>query len=567
MAVPNLQLANYGRLQALLVSLSLLTALLCPLLFGLLWTLVLLFFATLSFYFLSLLCYRPEGREWRERLERSYALLFQNLFGTSVPPPGSEFEDGARNHHANKPSGGARAGTPLASSRPFQPHVSTKCHREAQKVIRLIMRDFVSVWYDNITVPDNGSVDFPDDVQKILEHIALEVSLRVQRIDLNETVCELLSLVLMYFEVVNETGRQTYRGVEIFDLHHAKSLRAFEANPKVSHRALKSTESETAYYRQGLDVLIQAAVPAEYRNCDIACTFIREILLENILVPLLDLLTSPDFINKAIPLILNKAPDERIRRELADIDQENEELEEEIAKQSALLLKQQDSRRKRFWSLSGRFDHSAIYLRLPQRAKTDDGRASVMAAPIHEYTSSELKPTTKRPPETGARMAFDPEGYMPTRSTSRGAPFSSHPAHPLNQHPPLPGRRDFIRSQSAEVAGSAPLPDPRSQSVDAVPSSRESSVSPELGIDAIEEVEEERGGWVEDGGHDDELVHIQLPPIHIKRHVNVDRGGRQHVAYIFQASHRSLSCSRKTRSHTHARMYAHTDTHAHLYHV
>ena len=251
---------------------------LATLLYGLPLAVSMALLASCAYCSVTYLSFTLDGRDGRRSLERGYDKLFTSLYGASRF---SQRCEGRREEKEN------------AEECP-QTKPSLNCHKEAQKMIRLIMRDFVIDWYKNITTED----EFPDDCRKILEHVALEVNVRVQRIDLDKVVPELLSAILPYLEALNQAGRVEYNGVEIFDVTHERCLRQFEENPSVAHWALRSPENETRYNRQLLDSVLQCALPEEYRNCDLTCLFLREILLRNILEPVLSLVCDPDFLNK-----------------------------------------------------------------------------------------------------------------------------------------------------------------------------------------------------------------------------------------------------------------------------
>ena len=342
--VGSYRLANFSRLQWLLIGSTVCLALLAVVL-GLFACLLQILLLSLSYFAVTFLCYHPEAQHLRDRVDQVYASLFQYLFRTGYAPRSRPPTERPTINAGGLPSSGGGTTTELKAAK--------LCHKEAQKIIQLLMRDFVVSWYSDVT----GDVEFPEDIQKTLEHIALEVNLRLQKIDPDEFVPEILSLVLPYLEAVNEAGAVDYNGVNVFDTSNEKCLRTFEGNPRVSHRALRGTGAETRYYRQAVDVLLQCAVPMEYRNCDMAFMFVREILVRNVVEPVIDLLCDPSFLNEAIPIVLAKASLEKIQRQLVDIHQENEELEKQISR-GRLLLKHRRAmtQRRRFCSLSGRFE-------------------------------------------------------------------------------------------------------------------------------------------------------------------------------------------------------------------
>ena len=255
---------------------------LCVWLYGIPFTVSLGLLASSAYCGVTYVSFTLEGRTWRRALETSYDRLFAVVYGASPPtnktPTLGDAADTTREERDDRRRGQA----------------SLQCHREAQKMINLIMRDFVLEWYRSVTT----ETEFPHDCQKVLEHVALEINIRLQQIDLDQVILEVLTTLLPCLEAVNQAGKMEYNGVEIFDVRHERCLRAFEENPGVAHRALRSPEAETRYHRQLLDAVVQCALPEEYRCCDLTCMFLREILLGNILEPVLTLVCDPDFLNK-----------------------------------------------------------------------------------------------------------------------------------------------------------------------------------------------------------------------------------------------------------------------------
>ena len=241
-------------------------------LYGLPLTVLLSLIASCAYCGVTYISFTLEGRQWRRALGIAYDRIFKSAYGDAS----------------------LLARRAVGAREKDQRLVALQCHKEAQKMTQLIMRDFVEEWYQNVSV----DLEFPDDCQKVLEHVSLEINIRMHQINLDEVVHELLAAILPYLEAVSQAGKLEYNGVEIFDVKHERCLRRFEENQAVAHRALRSLEAETRYYRQLLDAVIQCALPDEYRNCDLAGMFLREILLHNIVEPLLTLFCDPDFLNK-----------------------------------------------------------------------------------------------------------------------------------------------------------------------------------------------------------------------------------------------------------------------------
>ncbi len=374
-----------------------------------------------------------------------------------------------------------------------------RCHQEARKLIQLILRDFVSGWYANVT----NDTEFPEDVQKLLEHIALEINIRMQSIDL-DVIMEMLNLIIPYLEVLNKVGVQNYNGVELFDVTNELCVKHFEADQRVSHHALKSLNHEHRYYRQALDALIQSASPPEYSNCDVACMFIRELLLKNIIEPVLDLLCDPAFLYEAIPLILTKASDDKVCRQLEDIEDENIALERAMTRDRLMSITGSRGRPKR------RFHTQSISpdLSLSPRKVAKARPNSIATLPYMQKTSSGI---------------YESNSWLTTSSQVT-------PQHSADNSYPPPS----VRSGSGRNRGVSHIP--RNHSY------HHSQNSEMMDHDGITE---------EDPGRDmtssyeyvinSDYAMVELAPIYIERHVRVETEAGSHTAYIFKVRKKS-SC-------------------------
>lgn len=540
--IASYRLASFGRLQWLLIGSTLCLAVLAVAL-GAFACLLQLALLALSYLAVTFLCYHPEAQHLRDRVDQFYASLFHYLFRTGHAPRGCP--------PAGQPAINIAGGLP---SRPGGGVKAAKlCHKEAQKIIQLLMRDFVVSWYSDIT----GDVEFPEDIQKILEHISLEINLRIQKIDLDEFIPEILALVLPYLEAVNEAGAVDYNGVNVFDTSHEICLRTFEGNPRVSHRALRGTGAETRYYRQAVDVLLQCAVPVEYGNCDMAFTFVREILVRNVVEPVIDLLCDPSFLNEAIPIVLAKASPEKVRRQLLDIHEENEELEKQISRGRLLLKhKRAMSQRRRFCSLSGRFNQSA-FVGLPQSLSVHPA-----ATPFGSYT--EIDTPSGPASDTGSdRPIATAMPVIADLGTARSpnVALSSRASQLLSESPPSASPPHWSPSLRMKRRSTGVMRAPNFPDIDIT-----TSLPPTLSSSSPQEIHHHGASstsqrfatgddtLIEEGcepeseiertyrqSHDPDLVIIDLPPIFVQNHVRVEKGASSHVGYIFKFPQRMLT--------------------------
>ena len=476
-----------------------LIAVFCWALFG--WFKVVLLCAVcgLSYCSASYLYYNPEAKQWREQVDRWYEIIFVwALSYRHTPHLQTAVEPSISQQQQSSDSNPRNSGKP-------QP--SKSCHREAQKMIQLIMQHFVHKWYDELT----NDIEFPEDVQKILEHVALETNIRLKQIDLEEIVCEIAALVIPYLDAVNEAGEQDHNGVKAFDVTHEKCVREFESNALVEHRALRSREQELRYYRQAIDALIQCAVPNEYAGCDSACMFVREVLLENVIEPVLNLLCDPDFLYKSIPIVLSKASEEKVVRELAEIQRENEKLEKDLSR-GRLIVKMQGQQRIRFHSLSNRFGHS--------------------------FNEGSPLPGQHPNPKTSPLVRPMSMAGVPSAAYGRGMPHSwrSSVLDPRELTYGLPGNTE--PQDDAMPSQVSPRPQHGSPHLRSVPVATALPAEfTAVGIDVWEDDYDDMGcEEVESVDSETDIIIVNVAPIYIERHVRVVSGSgtSSHIAYVFK---------------------------------
>ena len=523
-AIEGLQLTRLSRLFRTWQAVWILIVVLCWMLFGWFKALLLCVVSGLSYCSATYLYYNTEARQWREQVDQWYQELFVWALGYEHPPSSSSSmqaaADSSLQHPASSDTGAQNRGS---SSGKTKTPPSKMCHREAQKMIQLIMQHFVHQWYDGIT----SDGEFPEDVQKILEHVALEINIRLKGIELEEVVCEIAALVIPYLEAVNKAGERDLNGIKVFDVTHENCVREFENNIDVEHRSLRSREQELRYYRQALDTLIQCAVPNEYAVCDPACMFVREILLANIIEPLLNLLCDPDFLYNSIPVVLSKASKEKVERELAEIQHENEKLEKQLSR-GRLMVKMQGQQRVRFHSFTNRFGHSFTE-----------------GSPSGLYHSPQAHPPSPSPPtyfRASPRLTRPVSTLgIPAATSTRD---SSHNNWRLSmQDLPHRGSHGMAKNelQAHNPTQSVPLPVP-SQAVQQSENTPQVQLAHSLppqytvqGIHLQEDYYDDVGNEeVESAPCEPDMVYVELPSIYIERHVRVVSGPSSHIAYVFK---------------------------------
>ena len=208
--------------------------------------------------------------------------------------------------------------------------VSTLVHYESQKIVQLIVRDFVITWYRNVS----KDKELPSDVVRLLQHLSLDLYFRLQRVDLEEIILTILPLINPFLSTLNEVG---HTNLGVYDVNHPYCFILFEKNPRLTHPALRSSTSEVQYLQRLVDGYLLSSVPPQYIKCDIALQLIRDVLVDKLFKSIIDLLCDPNFLIECIPLVLGKISEERVKTVLNTIEAENNRLEEELMKEDGLL--------------------------------------------------------------------------------------------------------------------------------------------------------------------------------------------------------------------------------------
>ena len=505
------------------------------LLFSRVWTLLLCTATVLSYCATSFTCYHPDAKKWREYLSEWYKYLFVWALNYSQSPAKSDQDNvGNFSYHFSSQSMTSLSGRPSPQSPTSIEHehesggkrrVSGEegvtpvlnCHKEAQKIIQLVMKDFIHNWYTEVT----NDTEFLEDVQKVLEHIALEVNIRLQQMNLEELIVDLLTLILPYLEVLNKAGCRNYNGgVELFDVNNEKCLKEFEASPKARHYAMRSRAAEKQHFRQILDVLIQTAFPPEYARCDSACTFVRELLLKNIMGPLFDLLCDPAFLYTSIPMILSKAAPEKIRRQLDAILKENKELDRMLNRGRLIVsgTGSKERNKRRFHSSSGCFGRSA---KLPVTSLSSTTR-STLARPHSIAALPGLCRTSSGIYESGSWLSQSTRVSSTSPNLHKGIDGDGEDETTYSPSGPSQSRRAMFTLRT----GGINLYD---SSAGGLPETLRDETS-----EKEEEEEEEDYNSCDYMVMDGEFAVVELAPIYIERHVRVVRESGSHIAYIFK---------------------------------
>ena len=198
------------------------------------------------------------------------------------------------------------------------------CQKEAKKISQLIIKDFVDYWYKEIS----DDTEFPSDILMLLEHLAIKLEDRSRAINIEEVLAEVLPLVIAQLKAVSESSVHYSGGAKQFDVQGFECVRDFEGkHHDAVHCSLASYNTEYRYIKNVIDLLFETLLPVKYKHCEAGCLFVREVLTCRVVLPMVNRICDPDFLNQAIVLLLSPTNPERVEFIMQQIEAENAELD------------------------------------------------------------------------------------------------------------------------------------------------------------------------------------------------------------------------------------------------
>ena len=198
------------------------------------------------------------------------------------------------------------------------------CQKEATKISRLIVRDFVEHWYNEYS----DEKEFPSDILLLLEHLAIKLEDRCRAISIEEIVAEIIPLLTIQLKAVRSSAvEDDSNGVNKFDVQSSDCVRQFESShPEAVHGSLINYNSEYRHIKNIVDLLFDAVLPVKYKHCEAGRLFVREVLTCRVILPMINQLCNPNFLNRAIVHLLSPANPNHVATVMNKIEAENAEL-------------------------------------------------------------------------------------------------------------------------------------------------------------------------------------------------------------------------------------------------
>jgi hypothetical protein len=169
-----------------------------------------------------------------------------------------------------------------------------KFYRHA--LIRNILRDFVISWYENVAIGG----DFIVETRSLLEEATVSFYDKLSRTTVNshtEKLCVLLNRHLSATQAARMSMQENHKSfIETYSLSPGKN-RGYQ-------------NDELQYLRSVIDLLLYKLVAPKTLGCNTGRFILREILAVKLLLPLVDTISDPDFVNTSIIKIFRENSDE-----------------------------------------------------------------------------------------------------------------------------------------------------------------------------------------------------------------------------------------------------------------
>ncbi|XP_072342715.1 sorting nexin-19 isoform X2 [Scyliorhinus torazame] len=175
--------------------------------------------------------------------------------------------------------------------------------KEIEGTITKIIRDFVTSWYRTVS----QEPEFENEVQRAMHAMALELKRRMERVDRKGLAQKILILCSCHLEIymkAKKTSREKIGRHRAEEIHSMWKMYCKVSDP---HIALQSPATEVNYARGIVDLLLHVLVPHPNLETRTGRFVVRELIMCNVLLPLISKMADPDWINGIIIEIFTKS--------------------------------------------------------------------------------------------------------------------------------------------------------------------------------------------------------------------------------------------------------------------
>lgn len=179
---------------------------------------------------------------------------------------------------------------------------------ELNDYVRLMMRDFVVGWYRILSDDDQ----FSHNVFHHFKDMIKNIKNRFIKIDQRAFLCILLNELRAHVDIFRRLqmsrSRLASKSSKLGSFAKKHSVVSIYETFAILHPALQNEEAEKEHLSQLSNTLILALLPSDVIHCDSLVFLLQDILINNVLQPLVHLISDPDFLNEAFILILMDEP-------------------------------------------------------------------------------------------------------------------------------------------------------------------------------------------------------------------------------------------------------------------
>ncbi|XP_037562930.1 sorting nexin-14 [Dermacentor silvarum] len=167
-----------------------------------------------------------------------------------------------------------------------------------QSFLNGILREYVHIWFRDVS----GDQAFVHELRLVLRHLLAALCRRAADVDLVRFITgPVAQAAISHLDAILRSR------VVLSDAADQGRLVLSSMGSQV-HVAVGSREAEHQYLRLLSESLVLRLLPARYVKCKSACTLLRELIGNTVLLKAMDVIADPDIVNHLLLLFLDKAP-------------------------------------------------------------------------------------------------------------------------------------------------------------------------------------------------------------------------------------------------------------------
>ncbi|XP_054759001.2 sorting nexin-19-like [Lytechinus pictus] len=186
--------------------------------------------------------------------------------------------------------------------------IRTTFQNEMNEYIRLMLRDFVVGWYRLLSDDDQ----FSHNVFLHFKDMIKNIKSRFLKIDQRTFLCillrELQAHIDIYRRLQTSRSRLASKSSKLGRIAKKHSVVSIYETFATLHPALQNEDTEKDHLSQLSNALILSLLPSDVIHCDTLVFLLQDILINNVLQPLVNLISEPDFLNEAFILLMIDEP-------------------------------------------------------------------------------------------------------------------------------------------------------------------------------------------------------------------------------------------------------------------